>query len=137
MRLLRVGLLLALVSLLASDARADERLDGAPESTAKMLDVSTSLRGVEELSGETVTGFRLYLGGDQSLVTWKIGAEVFVYALGGDHHGQRSRDLLRLLHEHGLGAFIAARKGSRRDYLYFREVIAIQLHTARAPPTQP
>ncbi len=133
MRLIRVGLLLAFILALASDARAKDRFHDAPESTAKMLGVSTSLRGVEELSGAGVTGFRLYLGGDHSLVTWKVEAEVFVYEIGGDQHEARARDLLRLLRDHGVHSFIAARKGSRRDYLDFREVIALQLQAARAP----
>ena len=133
MRLIRFGLLLAATLALASDARADDRLDDAPESTAKMLGLSTSLRGVEEISGAQVTAFRLYLGGDRSLVTWKIGTDVFVYEIGGEQHGQRARDLLRLLREQGVGAFIAARKGDRRDYLYFREVIAMQISATQVP----
>jgi len=127
MRLRWLGLAAGLLAITPHTVGAAPRLESIPESLAKLLAITVSPTTREELAGGGIGTLRLYLGGERSLVTWRLADQVFQRSFTQEDHEARAERFFRLARDHGITTFIAERDAERRDYLSFREVVAVQL----------
>jgi hypothetical protein len=114
---------LAMVSTAAATGLQDE-----PDSLRVVLGLGLSRTGLVEISGASVTEFRLYTHEKRSRVGWWHEGTLYLYNIDGPGHEQRAGALLSALSTGSLVTFVANRhpKG-RHGTVPVAEVQAIQI----------
>jgi len=114
---------LALVSTAAATGLQNE-----PDSLRTVLGLGLSRTGLMEISGASVTEFRLYTHAKRSRVGWWHEGTLYLYNLDGPGHEQRASALLTALSTGSLVTFVANRHPKcRHGTVPIAEVQAIQI----------
>jgi fucose 4-O-acetylase-like acetyltransferase len=116
------------VTLALGSTAAASDLQNEPDSLRAVLGLGLSRTGLVELSGATVTEFRMYTHAKRSRVAWWHEGTLYLYDLDGPDHEQRASALLSALSSGSLVTFVANRHPKKRHgSVPVAEVQAIQV----------
>lgn len=117
-----------IVSLILISTAAATGLQDEPDSLRAVLGLGLSRTGLTEISGASVTEFRLYTEPKRSRIAWWNEGTLYIYDIDGAGHEQRATALLSALGTGSLVTFAAHRhpKG-RHGTVPVAEVKAVQI----------
>ena len=121
----------AIFVLFVASTAAATGLEDEPDSLHAVLGLGLSRTGLTEISGASVTEFRLYTESKRSRIAWWNEGTLYVYELDGPGHEQRAGALLEALRTGSLVTFVANRHPKRRHgTVPVAEVRALQIATS-------